>query len=310
MRVLLTGATGFIGKAIQKKLSGYRVRIVSRRKLADCPSNHFQKEMSKNENFADCLKDIDVVIHTAAKVHKMNSSKHFIDEYSEVNHKATINLAKQAVDAGIKRFIFISSIKVNGEKTLLNESFKYDDKTNPQDAYAISKAKAEQDLLQLAKVSKLEVVIIRPPLVYGPGAKGNFQTLLKISKKNIPMPLKSINNKRSLVAIDNLVDLIEICMTHPNARNQVFLVSDDIAISTSDLINSIKNAYGLKPNLFYINPILIKTFARIFQKQSMMNRLFDNLNVDIKHTKYTLNWSPPFSINKVIKECIAFEYKK
>lgn len=310
MKILLTGSTGFVGSALKSKLADYDLIEIVRKEPLDKSTNFYIKEMSSKEDFSECLKGIDVVIHMAAKVHQMNNKDNEKDDYLEINHKATVNLALQAANAGVKRFIFISTIKVNGEKTEHNKIYTYLDKPNPEDSYAISKAKAEKGLLEVSNNTNLEVVIIRPPLIYGPAAKGNFLTLMKISKKNIPLPFKSIKNKRSFVSIDNLVDLIEVCIKHPNAKNNIFLVSDGLAVSTSKLIRLIRVAYGLKPNLFYINPFIIKIIARMFRKEDMVNRLYDDLHVDIKHTKNNLDWYPPVTMKKVIKDCIDHEHKK
>lgn len=310
MKVLLTGSTGFVGSALKSKLTDYDLTEIARKEPLDKSANFFIKEMSSIEDFSECIKGIDVIIHMAAKVHQMKNKDNEKDDYLEINHKATVNLALQAANAGVKRFIFISTIKVNGEKTENNKIYTHLDKPNPQDSYAISKAKAEKDLLELSKNTNLEVVIIRPTLIYGPAAKGNFLSLMKISKRNIPLPFKSIKNKRSFVSIDNLVHLIEVCIKHPNAKNNIFLVSDDLAISTTKLIRLIRVAYGLRPNLFYINPFFIRIIARMFRKEDMVNRLYDDLHVDIKHTKDTLDWHPPVTMNKAIKDCIDFEYTK
>ena len=200
----LTGGNGFIGQHLQTKLHDHDLVLTSRRKVLDNSVKYFKKYI-KQKNFADCLKDVEVIIHTAARVHKMkDTSKNSSLDYMETNCLGTLNLAKQAANFGVKRFIFLSSIKVNGERTQPNMPFRFDDLRKAEDDYAKS-AEAEIGLLQIAKDSQLEVVIIRSPLVYGPGVKANFEALLKLASKNLPLPFGSIKNKRGFVAIDNLV---------------------------------------------------------------------------------------------------------
>ena len=245
MKILLTGGNGFIGQHLQTKLHDHDLVLTSRRKVLDNSVKYFKKNISSKENFADCLKDVEVIIHTAARVHKMkDTSKNSSLDYMETNCLGTLNLAKQAANFGVKRFIFLSSIKVNGERTQPNMPFRFDDLRKAEDDYAKSKAEAEIGLLQIAKESQLEVVIIRSPLVYGPGVKANFEALLKLASKNLPLPFGSIKNKRGFVAIDNLASLIISCIDHPKAANQLFLVSDDNDISTSELFTIMVEAFG------------------------------------------------------------------
>lgn len=304
LRILVTGATGFIGQAVHKRLDQHIVRLTSRTKPLGNSDNFYEKIISSKTDFSDCLANIDVVIHTAARVHQMNDkSDDPLSEFMEVNCLGTINLAKQAAKAGVKRFIFLSSIKVNGEKTEPGAPFRFDDIPATNDSYGISKAEAETGLLDIAQNTKLNVVIIRSPLVYGPGVKANFHSLMKVSQSNLPLPLGAINNQRSFVALDNLVDLILICIDHPDAINKVFLVSDDSDISTSELFILMAAAFGRKARLLNISPGLLKFAARILRKQSIIDRLCDNLQIDIQHTKDTLSWKPQISIVEGIRQC-------
>jgi UDP-glucose 4-epimerase len=243
MTILLTGHTGFVGQALFKSLPGRDLRLVGRRAQPDQEAIFFKKELNLNEDFKDCLGGVNAVIHAAARAHIMNDdSLDPLTEYRRVNVDGTLNLAKQAANSGVKRFIYISSIKVNGESTVLGKPFRFDDTPSPEDPYGLSKAEAEAGLLKIGAETGMEIVIIRPPLVYGKGVKGNFASLLKFTPKRLPLPLGCINNKRSMVFVQNLVDLIVTCIDHPCAANQVFLVSDDEDLSTSDLLSRLGNA--------------------------------------------------------------------
>jgi nucleoside-diphosphate-sugar epimerase len=222
-------------------------------------------------------------------------------EFRKVNVEGTLNLARQAVENGVKRFIFISSIKVNGEFTdSTHKVFQSDDKPNPIDPYGISKFEAEEGLRQLSKETGLEVIIIRPPLVYGPGVKANFLSMMKWVNRGIPLPLGSINNKRSLVALDNLVDLIVTCIHHPKAKNQTFLVSDGEDLSTSDLLKRMASAMNKKLLLIQIPVICLKLCAILIGRKNLSQRLMSSLQVDITKTRDLLGWNPPVSIDQAM----------
>ena len=305
MKILLTGGNGFIGQHLQKKLHDHDLVLTSRANMLDNSVKYFKKNISSKENFADCLKDVEVIIHTAARVHKMNdTSKNSSLEYMETNCLGTLNLAKQAANFGVKRFIFLSSIKVNGERTQPDMPFRFDDLRKAEDDYAKSKAEAEIGLLQIAEETQLEIVIIRSPLVYGPGVKANFANLLKLASKNFPLPLGSMKNKRAFVAIDNLASLIINCIDNPKAANQLFLVSDDNDISTSELFTMMVEAYGKKPRIFKVSPMLLKMLARLIGKKPIIDRLCEDLTIDIEHTKKSLNWKPVISTDEGVKLCI------
>jgi UDP-glucose 4-epimerase len=305
MKILLTGATGFVGKAVQNKLDDHIVLLTSRTVMFNEYSRSFEKTMSGTENFSDCLDGVDVVIHAAARVHQMNDlADDPSAEFMETNCFGTLNLASQAVKAGVKRFIFLSSIKVNGEQSRAGKPFRFDDPRKAEDPYGKSKAEAELGLLKIAAETDLEVTIIRPPLVYGPGVRANFAALLKLASKNVPFPLGSVDNKRSFVALDNLVSLIVTCVDHPKAANQVFLVSDDNDLSTSKLFSIMVGAFGKKARLVKINPSILKSFARLIGKGPMIDRLCDDLRLDIEHTKVSLDWTPVVSTVEGIKFCV------
>ena len=309
MKLLLTGATGFLGGALYQKLHDHFVIPVSRSGGVKNGVRSVKKTLSRSEDFSDCLTDVEVVIHTAARVHQMNDiAENPLAEFMETNCFGTLNLARQAAAAGVKRFIFISSIKVNGEQTRADRPFRFDDPRLAVDPYGISKARAEEGLLELAARTKLEVTIIRPPLVYGPDVKANFAVLLKLASRNVPLPLGSVNNKRSFVALDNLVSLIMACLDHPKAANQIFLVSDDNDISTPDLFGIMVRAFGKKPRLINISPRFLIFVAKLIGKEGMIDRLCGDLMVDIVHTKNTLNWTPVISLVDGVNACVEMSH--
>jgi nucleoside-diphosphate-sugar epimerase len=306
--VLVTGASGFLGQALLQK-------------LADEPDYHpiaglryfghrnnkgarYYKDLSSESDLSAVVRGVSVVIHCAARVHMMqDSAQDPLAAFREVNTVGTMKLARAAAAAGVKRFVFISSIKVNGEHTLPGLPFAVTSEVAPSDPYGISKAEAEQSLMALANETGMEVVIIRPPLIYGPNVKGNFASLLRLVERGVPLPLGRIYNKRSLVALDNLVDLIITCISHPAAANQCFLVSDDQDVSTTQLLQLMAVA-ARKPVLLLPVPVAILRFcARLAGKQAEVDRLCGDLQVDISHTKATLGWRPPLSVQDGLARC-------
>lgn len=304
--ILLTGASGFVGSALVGALAPEHLSVLGRRKVKGQFKAFFEADIAGDTDYSAALKGIDVIIHSAARVHVMDEkSSDPLAEFREVNTAGTLNLAQQAADSGVKRFIFISSIKVNGEKTFPGKPFRCDDKPVPEDAYGLSKAEAEAGLRQIALKTGMEVVIIRPPLVYGPGVKANFAAMMALAKRNLPLPLGAIHNKRSLVAIDNLVSLVITCIRHPNAANQIFLVSDDQDVSTTELLQMMVGAYGKTPRLLAMPSGYIKFFAALFGKKPVADRLCSSLQVDISHTKVTLDWKPQVSVHEALRKCLV-----
>ncbi|MGY3901499.1 UDP-glucose 4-epimerase family protein [Aeromonas lusitana] len=311
--ILLTGATGFVGGAVLNRLvqhPGLSVRTYGRREPVglrlDSANNcfHVVGELGSAVDYASALQSVDIVIHCAAQAHVMNSSaNNCADIYHDTNVDGSINLARQAIVAGVKRFIFISSVKVNGESTTNASPFSHASRPAPEDDYGRSKQAAEEGLRSLVVGTGMELVIIRPPLVYGPGVKGNFRSLLTIANRNLPLPLGAIDNQRSLVALDNLVDLIVTCVTHPHAANQTFLVSDDQDISTTQLLEMMTWAAGKSPRLLPVPMSWLRLAGKLTGKQAVIERLCGNLQVDISHTKETLGWQPPISVEEGIKRC-------
>jgi nucleoside-diphosphate-sugar epimerase len=225
-----------------------------------------------------------------------------LEEFRKVNTGATLQLAKQAAESGVKRFIFLSSIKVNGEMTSLGEPFKPDDNFVPVDPYGLSKYEAEQGLLALAKETDMEVVIIRPPLVYGPGVRANFASMMFWMKKGVPLPFGVIHNKRSLVALDNLVSFIIRCIDHPKAANEIFLISDNEDVSTTQLLSKVAKAYGKKACLIPVPVSWMKFAARLIGKADVANRLFSSLQVDSAKARDLLGWKPVVTMDEQLKK--------
>jgi nucleoside-diphosphate-sugar epimerase len=247
------------------------------------------------------LSGCEVIIHAAGRAHVMRDlERDPLSEFRRVNTKGTIDLAIQASALGVKRFIFLSSIKVNGEVT--EEGYPYDvfSKEAPVDDYGVSKFEAELGLKEIGKKSGMEICIIRPALVYGEGVKGNFRSLIHLVRSRLPLPFGSVNNKRSIVSIDNLVDLISICVTHKNAADETFLVSDDNDISTTQLIKYIAESRGIKIWLFPVPTNILMLISKLVHLEPQFQRLTGNLQVDISHTKKQLNWIPSLNIQETL----------
>ena len=230
-------------------------------------------------------------------------SMSFYNQYKKVNLHGTLNLAQQAAISGVKRFIFISSIKVNGEKTNLDQPFTEQDKPKPTDSYGLSKWKAEKGLQKISKQYGMEFVIIRPTLIYGPGVKGNFQKIISLVKTGIPLPLGAIHNKRSFIAIDNLIDLIIVCLKHPAASNQIFLAADGEDLSTTQLIKELANVASKRLFLIPLPIFILKMFALILGKKIIIDRLIQSLQVDISKSQNLLNWRPKKSLSEGLRLC-------
>jgi UDP-glucose 4-epimerase len=301
--ILLTGGSGFLGTALLQNDFFKQALVVGRTRPKHC-QRFSQVNLDANCVLTNTLRDIDIVVHVAAKAHVMNEkSVSPIEDYRDINTSATLNLAEQAAKAGVKRFIFISTIKVLGNQTVGGRRFISEDRLNPQDPYSISKAEAEMGLKKIMQQSDMEVVIIRPPLVYGQGVKGNFASLLKLASLSVPLPFGSIENRRSLVSVENLVDLICTCLDHPNAKNQTFLVSDDYDISTSELYRLIAKAGGYNSRIFWFPRSLLWLCLVLIGKKAVYERLFGSLEVDIEFTKLHLNWKPPHNVRASIVNC-------
>jgi UDP-glucose 4-epimerase len=302
--ILLTGYSGFVGRHLLNSLNScYTVSLIGRKTPQDNSLCFHQSELNEESDFGNALIDINTVIHCAARAHIMNDdAQDPLAEFRKVNTLGTLNLAKQAVAAGVKRFIYISTIKVNGESTKVGSPYKSSDNTAPVDPYGQSKAEAEQQLLALGKSSGMEIIIIRPPLVYGEGVKANFASLLNLVGKGLPLPFRSINgNKRSMVSVYNLVDLIVTCIKEPKAANQIFLVSDDNDLSTAEMVALMAKVHGKTNLALPVSVWLFDLAAKLLNKQDVVSRLTGSLQLDIEHTKNTLNWKPPYSVEHGFK---------
>ena len=310
IRVAITGSSGFVGASLLRSLrdgSESKYYVVSlARENRDAADNFVKFDLSSEFQVESDIVNTDVIVHCAARVHQMSDRASESDnQYVQSNVEATTRLAHQAAAAGVKRFIFLSSVKAIGESTYGSEAFQFDSAYNPEDPYGASKAEAEQELLNIAEKTGMEVTIIRAPLVYGPGVKANFASLLKLAERNLPLPLGSINNLRSLVGIQNLVDLIVTCIDHPKAGNQNFMVSDGEDVSTSELLREMTRAYGKKPRLIPFPTSVMSIAAKVLGKQAISERLFGSLRVDIEHTKCTLGWSPKVTLQEELERCVA-----
>ncbi|MDF2155704.1 SDR family oxidoreductase [Vibrio sp. CAU 1672] len=303
--ILITGSNGFLGSHLIKRLGDHPLSLLDRGAPKFSSNYRFQQiDINGSADFSSALVECETVIHCAARVHIMDDSvENPLEAYREVNTAGTITLARQAVEAGVKRFIFISSIKVNGESTQVGKPFTGYDPHAFEDDYGQSKSEAEVELQKLAEETGLELVIIRPTLVYGAGVKANFASLMSLVNKGIPLPFKRIaDNKRSLVSVANLVDLIVTCVDHPKAANQVFLVSDDKDISTSEMVEYM--AASLNKGRFQI-PVPQSVFrlaGKVLGKTDVIDRLLGSLQVDITHTKQTLDWTPPQKLEDGFRE--------
>lgn len=309
MNVLVTGANGLVGQSLCAALRQQDYAVVAALRSANTGLEHVERvivgTIDHATDWSTALQKVDTVIHLAARVHVMHDAA--VDplaEFRKVNVEGTLQLAMQAAKAGVRRFIFMSSVKVHGEQTLINQPFTEADIANPQDAYGVSKFEAEQGLLLIAQQTGMEVVIIRPPLVYGAGVKANFASMMRVVKRGMPLPLGAIRNKRSFVYVGNLVSLILRCIDHPAAANQVFLVSDGCDLSTTELLRACAGALEVKSWLLPVPQRLIEVCAAILGKRDVAQRLCGNLQVDISKACALLGWTPPISVADGLKATV------
>jgi nucleoside-diphosphate-sugar epimerase len=298
--ILVTGGGGFVGKQLCTHLGalGEEFRVSTR---APCGNATQVGDICETTDWHMALQGVETVIHLAARVHVMSdTAADPLFECRRVNVHGTLNLARQALAAGVRRFVFISSIKVNGEGTSPGRAYTAADAPAPADPYGISKHEAENALRKLANETGLEVVIIRPPLVYGPGVKANFLSMMRWLHQGGPLPLGAIHNQRSLVALDNLVDLIVTCIDHPSAANQTFLVSDGEDVSTTELLHRMGAALGRPARLIPVPAWCLETGGSLLGKRAVVQRLCGSLQVDISKTQTMLGWTPPISVDDAL----------
>lgn len=310
MRILVTGANGWVGRRLVACLRSvdFDVFVALRNQTSwvDSPASVIVGSIDGKTDWQRLFLDVQVIIHLAARVHVMrDTSADPLAAFRAVNVAGTLNLARQAAAAGVRRFVFVSSVKVNGEATQPGQAFKETDAPDPQDPYAISKHEAEVGLRQIAADTGMEVVIIRPPLVYGPGVKANFAAFMRVVQRGWPLPLGAVHNQRSLVALDNLVDFIIGCTLHPQAANQTFLVSDGHDLSTVELVRGMAQAAGVSARLLPVPVGFLQAAGSLLGKRDAVQRLCGNLQVDISKARRLLGWAPPVSVAEGLRR--AFE---
>jgi nucleoside-diphosphate-sugar epimerase len=308
LQVLVTGATGLVGEAVvfrlllAKRYTPVAAVRATTRLSGLCRIVPFDLELPTD---MPELRGIDVIVHCAARVHVMNEKgADGLAAFRKINVEGTVRLARRAAECGVKRFIFISSIKVNGEGTPRNKTFKATDLPAPVDAYGISKREAEDALRQVCEETGMELVVIRPPLVYGPGVKANFLSMVRWLDRGIPLPLGAIDNRRSLVAIGNLTDLVLTCIDHPAAAGEIFLVSDGEDLSTTQLLRRTALALGKSARLLPVPAGLLQAAASMVGKSGVAERLCGNLQVDIQRTCELLGWRPPINTEKALRQTV------
>lgn len=310
--VLVTGSTGFIGANLIRTLvetGRYRVRAAARTEKACYPEGVetvWIGDIGPDLDWSDALAGVDVVVHAAARIHvTKEEGANPLPVFRTVNVDGTKRLAEHAAAAGVRRFVFLSTIKVNGEYTV-ERPFQPEDVAAPQDAYAISKWTAEERLREIGMRTGLEVCIIRPPLVYGPGVKGNFRELMSLIERGVPLPFGAVRNRRSLTNVHNLCDLIVRCMEHPAAAGQTFLVSDGEDVSIAELVGRLGRAMGRPARLLPVPPFILRWGFSLLGRRADYDRLCGSLQVDIEGTCRRLDWLPPVSLDEGLAETVRW----
>lgn len=314
MKFMISGAGGFVGKALCAELfrrgQSVSVAVRSEKSLIENTEVIIVGAIDSETKWADALRDVDVVIHLAARVHVMReSAMDPLAEFLQVNLHGTSNLARQAACFGVKRLVFASSIKVNGEQTSATQAFTELDEPNPHDYYSISKWQAEQALWRIAQDTGLEIVVVRPPLVYGPGVKGNFAQMLAVVAKRIPLPLASVHNRRSLIYVENLVDALIACATHPVAAGQTYLVCDSEDVSTPNLLRQLGDAMRYPAHLLPFPTSWLRILGKLSGKSDQVERLLGSLQVDSGKIRRDLDWVPPYTLQQGL-QATAESYRR
>lgn len=304
-RVLITGGQGFIGSSVASYFfsKDIKTRISSRRSFKDNATEGIEycitDDLGADNDWSEALMGIDVVVHCAGRAHILNDvSLDPLEEFRLINRDGTAKLALQAARLGVKRFIFLSSIGVNGQASLQNQPFSEDDEPAPHNQYALSKLEAENTLFAISRATGMEIVVIRPPLVYGFSAPGNFSLLVKAVRSKLPLPLGSIKNLRSMIFVGNLVDFIFQVATHPKAANQIFLISDGEDLSIGEVVRKLSKAMKIRLFLFPIPLMVLKVLSRCIGAHCMVNKLCCNLQIDSSKARELLGWSPPFTCDQ------------
>lgn len=303
--LLITGASGFVGSALCQRLAATEaftpraaLRQGSRAPVAGMDAVTVA-DLDAHTDWRAALEGVSVVVHTAARVHVMKeTATDSLAEFRRVNVQGTLNLARQAAAAGVRRFIFVSSVKVNGETSQPGKPLHADDAPAPQDAYGVSKHEAEVGLHALAAETGMQVVVIRPVLVYGPGVKANFLSMMRWLERGVPLPLGAVHNRRSLVSLGNLVDLIISCVDHPAAAGQTFMASDGEDVSLSQLLRALGQALGRPARLLPVPAVLLHTAAALLGRRDLAQRLLGSLQVDIAKNHRLLGWRPPYTLKQ------------
>lgn len=305
MKIAVTGAAGFVGRALCSHLQAKdHVVVPLVRRACGLALEVVVGDIGAATDWHPVLAGCDAVVHLAARVHVMDdTAQDSLSLYRATNTEATLNLARQASQAGVKRFVFISTIKVNGEGR--DTAYRETDVPAPEDAYAISKWEAEQGLQRIVRETGLEVVILRPPLVYGPGVKANFLRLMKTIQRGWPLPLGAIHNRRSLLYLGNFVDAIRLCAEHPAAAGQTFLLDDGQAVSTPELIHAVARAMGRPTRLLAVPVGVLAFIGALLGKRAAMARLTGSLHVDSSAIRSHLGWTPPYSMEAGLAATVA-----
>lgn len=313
-KVLVTGADGFIGKALCRYLKSISLQVVKAVRSPTDSSTKVQNDdtfvlgdFCANTDWENALQGVDHIVHLAGRAHVLNETNTSpLAAYRKTNTEATTSLALEAARQGVKRFVFVSSIGVCGNRTLVGSSYSEDDKPNPHNDYALSKLEAEDSLLDIASQTGMEVVIIRPTLVYGPEVKANFLRLIQLVDKRLPLPFASLQNIRSFLALENLVDFIAICLDHPSASNEIFNIADGQDISTLDLVRKIGVGLGKTPFVFPVPVPLLRLLCRVIGRENDFTGIAESLQVDISKAKMKLGWEPLTTLDSALANTVRW----